>query len=272
MASSSSLKLIAASLLAASLTGSYGCSWIDKQLDRGDKSTVEVRTPANVQGVKHLESYEDVNGLLSLTEKPDVAVLAVSKKLDAQGVSDAHLKVLTDWIEAGGTPWVAGGALDSGFVHSLVGYEAKDFAFKKSATGKRGGELIVRDLTPNLKINQHPLTQGVGKLYVYPRYAIEASDPRETIPLIEMTDSDGKHGVVLAARALGRGFVVLDGTARGDETSTASLPGFDPAHPNAEMTPDGYQGYDWDKLFVNAVELAQNRLQESGIYARPANR
>ena len=263
-------KLLGAALLAFALAGACGCSWMSNQLHR-DKDTVAVRSPGNMQGVKHLENYEDVSQLMSLAEQPDTSVLVVSKKLDtaAQSISDAHLKLLTDWIKTGGVLWIAGPALDGNFVHSLVNFESKDFSFKKSVTGKRGGELIVRDLTPNLKIHQHPLTNGVDKLFVYPRYTIEAT--RETTPLVEMTDSQGAHGVVLAARALGRGFVVLDGTARDDETMSGSFPGFDPSHPNAEQTPSGYEAYDWNKLFVNAVELAQNRLQESGIYARPAS-
>ncbi len=80
--------------------------------------------------------------------------------------------------------------------------------------------------------------------------------------LVEMTDDQGNHGLVLAAVPVGRGWVVLDGTARSRRRLPfGRLPGFDPDHPNALKSDGVWRSYDWPKLLANAKEGATESLR-----------
>jgi len=207
------------------------------------------------EGVERLEGRWSLDQLVE--DGVEASVLVVDSNLDSRDVSEVHLQKLREWIQAGGVLWVAGGGLESDFVQRLSRFDMDDFTFQKAATGRAGGELIVRGASPRMRIHDHPLTEGVDRLYLYPRYGFGAAEG--IVPLVEMTDTDGEHGVVLAARPIGEGYVVLDGTVR--ETRTfRRMPGFDPNHPNAELTDAGWRTYDWPMLFDNAVEVAQRSL------------
>jgi hypothetical protein len=65
---------------------------------------------------------------------------------------------------------------------------------------------------------------------------------------------------VLIALPVGRGFMILDGTARKGHLLFRRLKGFDAAHPNSLKQDSGWNSYDWDKLRVNARDHARQAL------------
>jgi hypothetical protein len=74
----------------------------------------------------------------------------------------------------------------------------------------------------------------VEQLYLYPQRDFTGTPKVQA--LVEMTNPEGERGVILGAVPYGKGWIVLDGTAR--ETRRAWWPfgrskGFDEDHPNA---------------------------------------
>ena len=196
--------------------------------------------------------------LLNMDKYGDARVVIIPG--DLPNVSDAHIAALRDWVSKGGTVWVQEPALSNAALSTLVAINQQNFKFAKTATGKNGGELVVKDKVPRLKINDDPLTEGVEKLYVYPKYAFDGTPG--LIPLLEMTDTEGHHGTVIGAVKIGEGRVVLDGTAHTEGSAMARLPGFSVDHPNAEQQGNQWNSYDWDKLIANARDLSDRAMGE----------
>jgi hypothetical protein len=111
-------------------------------------------------------------------------------------------------------------------------------------------ELVVRGASERLRIHDHPLTEGVEQLYVFPRYRFDGTLHAQ--PILEMTDTRGNHGIVIAAVPIDQGLVVLDGTARRERTFFGRLPEFDASNPNAVRDGEGWNSYDWSRLVDNA--------------------
>ena len=190
-----------------------------------------------------------VDQLLSLKDYPDLKMLVLPQPLER--VSDAHMLKLRDWVNEGGVVWVESPAVtkESGLL-LVAPIRVQDFDFQKTSKGSNNsGELVVRGSTNRMKIDDHVLTEGVNELYVYPRFRFDGTLNAE--PIVEMTDTEGNHGVVIAAIPLGNGLVVLDGTAR-EGSITGSPKGFDPEHPNAVRTGEKWNSYDWAQLMNNA--------------------
>ena len=191
--------------------------------------------------------------LLELKQTPDVRMLVLPT--DFKGISDAHVAALRDWVVAGGTAWIETPALANPSLTQLVKFQYEPFEFHKTSTGEPGGELVVRDAVDRLKIHDHPLTEGVRQLYVYPRVRFDGTP--DLVPLLEMTDLKGAHGTVIGVVNLGSGRVILDGTARDSGSLLGRLPGFNPEHPNAVQQGEQWNTYDWNRLIVNARELSE---------------
>jgi hypothetical protein len=172
-----------------------------------------------------------------------------------------HLIKLRDWIERGGALWVEGQGVKSGVLGSLIPVEVLDFDFHKTTGESSGGELIVKDALPQHVIHDHPLTEGVQRLHLYPQRSFAGTPKLE--PLVEMTNPEGVRAVVLGAVPYGKGWIVLDGTAR--EKRRAWWPfgrsrGFDEDHPNAIRLGDRWNAYDWDRLLHSTVQAAEATL------------
>lgn len=196
-----------------------------------------------------------MDDILKLPKMEGVHVLLASK-LRPKLISDAHIHILTEWIERGGILWLESESVESEVVRQIVPINVDDFKYTKSGTGKPGGELVVRGVSPRLVIGDHPLTEGVSQLYVYPRRKFDGT--RKAEPIVEMTDTEGNHGLVIAAIRMDAGYVVLDGTARDKKFLFGRLRGFDSDHPNALSQPDGgWNSYDWEKLLANARDKAK---------------
>jgi hypothetical protein len=212
------------------------------------------------EGIYRLD-FSRVDDLLTVRNHPDLAVLILEEK-DRKAVSDAHMKVLRGWVEAGGILWVAGDGLESALPQGIVPFRLDRFDYVKSSTGKRGGELVVRGISPRLVIADHPLTAGINQLYLFARYRFDGTLRAE--PLVTMTDTGGNTGMVLAALPVARGYVVLDGTAREGRLMFGRLPGFSPKRPNSLKQDAGWNAYDWPKLRINARDLARQALAREG--------
>ena len=198
--------------------------------------------------------FADVDAVLGLGQRSDVRLLVVEDS-EPKRVSDAHVTMVRDWVTKGGVLWAAEDGLKSVFVAKLARPEVRRFDYKKTGTGKRGGELVVRGESSRLVIHDLPLARDVRQLYLYPKYRFDGTP--DTQPLVEMTDEQGNHGLVLALVPVGRGLVVLDGTARSRrKLPFGRLPGFDPDHPNAVRQEGVWRSYDWPKLLGNARERA----------------
>lgn len=202
-------------------------------------------------------NFERVDDLLELNATPGIRLLLLDDGTKPKLVSDSHIKVLRNWVEAGGVLWVAGDGLDSSLAKEIAPYRVGNFGYKKSSNDKRGGELIVKGVTPRLVIEDHPLTEGVSQLYLFPRHRFDGT--RNALPLVRMSDTRGNTGLVMAAIPLGRGLVVLDGTARKQRMYFfGHTPGFKEIHPNSVKQDGTWNSYDWEKLVSNAGSYVQD--------------
>jgi hypothetical protein len=202
-----------------------------------------------------------VDQLLALQRYPDLRLLVLREPFER--VSDAHVLALREWVESGGVAWLeAPGVAEEDALQLLVSARVDDFDFRKTSTGGRGGELIVRGMSERLRIHDHPLTEDVDELYVYPRYRFDGTPRAE--PILEMTDTRGTHGIVIAAVPLGDGLVVLDGTARERRKVFGRISGFEEDNPNAVRDGDRWNSYDWSRLIDNAQRLAE-RDEEAAV-------
>lgn len=197
----------------------------------------------------------NADAVLALGQRPEVRVLVLGT-VDPERVSDAHMRAIKDWVQRGGVLWVEGRAVESGTLKLVLPVKVDSFTFRKTTTGDRSGELIVRNATPRLVIHDSPLTEGVSQLYLYPRYRFDGTPDAE--PLVEMIDESGNHGTVLADVRLGSGLVVLDGTARESRAIFGRISGFDPDHPNAIDQNGNWNSYDWNTLVANAQSYASS--------------
>jgi hypothetical protein len=201
--------------------------------------------------------FDRPDDLLLVRDIPDVHVLVLSAE-HAETISDIHLQRLRDWIQGGGVLWVEGEGLDSGLVRALAPIKVHDFDFSKTTGENTGGELIVKGALPQHVIHDHPLTEGVKQLYLYPQRQFSGTPKLE--PLVEMTPPGGNRGVILGAVPVGRGWIVLDGTARFMRHAWwpfGRKHGFDEDHPNAVRLGDRWNSYDWDRLLRAAVEVGE---------------
>ena len=202
---------------------------------------------------------ERPDDLLLLDDTTAVRVIVFSGE-DASSLSQVHMTKLRDWIARGGVLWAEGRGLSSGLVEAFIPIENRTFAFHKDS-GDSAGELIVKGALPQHVIHDHPLTQGVDQLYLYPQRDFTGTPKLQ--PLVEMTNPEGERGVILGAVPYGKGWIVLDGTAR--ETRRAWWPfgrskGFDEDHPNAVRLGERWNAYDWDRLLRNTAQLAQHTM------------
>ena len=203
---------------------------------------------------------ERPDDLLLMNDIQEVHVLVLSTE-DTAAISDVHLVALRDWVAKGGALWVEGKGIGSGVVGSLIGVEARPFDVYKTTGDRNGGELIVKGALPQHVIHDHVLTQGVTRLYLYPRYDFTGTPKLE--PLVEMTNPEGDHGVILGAVPYGKGWIVLDGTARGQGRAWwpfGRSRGFDPDHPNAVRLGEQWNSYDWDRLQAATVRQVESAL------------
>lgn len=206
-------------------------------------------------------NFETIDDLLGLERNRSLRVVVVDDE-DRKKVSDAHIQRTRDWVRAGGVVWAVEDGLESTLVKGLAPVSVAGFDYKKTGTGKRGGELIVRGVSPRLVIHDLPLTKGVKELFLYPKRRFDGT--RDVLPIVEMTDQKGNHGLVLGAIRIDRGMLFLDGTARSKKKLPfGRLPGFDPDHPNAVKQEGVWRDYDWPKLLVNARAWAEAALAAS---------
>jgi hypothetical protein len=237
------------------LLGASGCAlWGDdrepvsgrEQLPRLMKIQDGWYTPTELSAdeLLELDRYEELR-VLAFTEEP-------------KNLSDVHLENVKQFVDRGGVVWIQGRFAEYEPFRIIAPITVSKYEFNKTGTGKRSGELIVRGKSPRLQIQDHVLTEGVERLYLYPRYKFDGTIDAE--PLVEMTDSEGDHGTVLAAIPVGLGFVVLDGTAREKNWVFGRIEGFDPEHPNAIAQAGVWNSYDWDELRENAIEYADRML------------
>ncbi len=234
--------------LVLALSGA-GCTTMSEQDQRAAASPASL---VEVDRGVYLLRSGSADALLSLGQRADVKVLRLGA-LDREHFSESHIARLRDWVNAGGTLWVEGRAADEQLLQPLLQVNVERFDFEKTATGDRGGELIVRNASPRIRIADDPLMTGVDQLYLYPRFRFDGTPNAR--PLVTMTDSGGNSGIVLAAVSLGQGTVVLDGTARESRFLFGRIPGFDPDHPNAVRKGDTWEAYDWPQLVRNAAGL-----------------
>ncbi|HEY3174440.1 MAG TPA: hypothetical protein VGK94_01630 [Candidatus Polarisedimenticolia bacterium] len=198
-----------------------------------------------------------IDDLLSIRSHADLNVLVLEDK-DTKDISDSHMKLLRQWVESGGVLWVAGEGLESSLAQTVAPFRSESFDFVRSSSGKRGGELIVKGLSPRMTISDHALAAGVNQLYLFARSKFDGTERAE--PLVQMGDTAGNSGWVLAAVPVGRGFMILDGTARKEHWLFRRLKGFDEAHPNSFKQGSGWNSYDWNMLRVNARDHARQAL------------
>ena len=198
--------------------------------------------------------------LLSLTPGSDVTILVLEEKIP-QVLSDSHLNLTRKWVEAGGILWIAGDGLDSALGQRVAPFKVESYKYEKTSTGNKGGELIVKGASPRLMIGDHALTEGVTQVFVFPRYKFDGTLHAES--LIEMTDTQGKHGLVVAAIPVGNGYLVLDGTAREDHFLFGRVKGFEEKHPNSLKQGKQWNNYDWPVMLENARSMAGEALQDA---------
>ncbi len=202
--------------------------------------------------------WKTIDDLLTIRSHADLNVLVLEDNKTTKSISDAHMKVLRQWVESGGVLWVAGEVLESSLAQTVAPFRFASFDFVRSSSGNRGGELIVKGLSPRMTIADHALTAGVSQLYLFARSKFDGTQRAE--PLVQMGDTAGNSGWVLIALPVGRGFMVLDGTAREGHWLFRRLKGFDEKHPNSLKQESGWNNYDWDKLRVNARDHARQAL------------
>jgi len=209
-------------------------------------------------GIYRLD-FKKIDDLLQLDTTSVVRVLVVEQR-DPKTNSGSLVAITRKWVEAGGVLWAADDGLKSTLVQQIARFNTSEFSFKKAGTHNTGGELVVRDASPSLVIRDHALTAGVNQLYLFPRYRFDGTTGAE--PLVEMTDSKGNEGIVLAVVHVGSGLVVLDGTARsqGGHFFLGQMPGFNSAHPNSVKQDATWNNYDWSRLMVNARSYADSTL------------
>lgn len=203
-------------------------------------------------------NFERVDELLELNATPGIRLLLLDGT-KPKVVSDSHIKVLRNWVEAGGVLWVAGDGLDSVLAKNIAPYRVGRFGYKKASTDKRGGELVVKGVTPRLVIEDHAITDGVTQLYLFPRFRFDGT--QNATPLVRMSDTQGSTGLVLAAVPLGKGLLVLDGTARKQRMYFfGRTPGLKEDHPNSVKQEGVWNSYDWEKLVSNARSYAEDAV------------
>jgi hypothetical protein len=205
-----------------------------------------------VVGTYRLPS-DRIDQLLLLDDLPGLRVLIIDGSAPRK-FSDAHVQALREWIGRGGVVWAEGDGVETTLISQISPVVVKDYVYRKSGTGKKGGELVVRGASPNLVISDHPLTAGVQQLYVFPARTFDGT--KNALPILEMTDEQGSHGVVIAALSIGNGFVVLDGTSRKQSWIFGRIPDFDENHPHAVRQNGSWNSYDWATLVDNARGLA----------------
>lgn len=198
------------------------------------------------------------DGLLTLGDQADLNVLVLENEKVEKNISDAHKKLLRQWVESGGVLWVAGDGLENSLAQAVAPFRVEPFDFVKSSSGKRGGELIIKGLSPRMSITDHELTAGVSQLYLFARSKFDGTAQAE--PLVKMGDTSGNSGWVLVAVPVGRGVMILDGTAREERWFFRRLKGFDADQPNCQEQDSGWNCYDWDKMRVNARDRAHRAL------------
>ena len=198
-----------------------------------------------------------IDDLLTISSRPDLNVLLLEDG-KMSNVSDAHMNLLRQWVESGGVLWVAGDGLESALAQTVAPFRVAPFDFVRSSSGKRGGELIVKGLSPRMTIADHALTTGVSQLYLFARSKFDGTDRAEL--LVQMGDTAGNSGWVMVAVPVGRGLMILDGTARKERWLFRKLKGFDKDHPNSLKQDSGWNNYDWDKILVNARDHARQAL------------
>jgi hypothetical protein len=201
--------------------------------------------------------WKTIDDLLTIRSRADVNVLLLEDN-KTKSISDAHMKLLREWVESGGILWVAGNGLESSLARTVAPFRLESFDFVRSSSGNRGGELIVKGVSPRMTIADHVLTADVSQLYLFAESKFDGTERAE--PLVQMGDSAGNSGWVLAAVPVGRGFMILDGTARKGHLLFRRLKGFDEAHPNSLKQDSSWNSYDWDKLRVNARDRAREEL------------
>ena len=213
------------------------------------------------KGIYRIDS-EHADELLSLAPGSDVNILVLVEKIPKE-LSDSHLSLTRKWVEAGGILWIADDGLYSALGQRVAPYKVDDYKYKKTSTGNEGGELVVKDASARLQIGNHELTEGVTQLFVFPRYKFDGT--LNAVSIVEMTDTRGKHGVILAAIPIGKGFLILDGTAREEHYLFGRVRGFDNEHPNSQKQGKEWNTYDWPMLLDNAKRMAQEALQGSAV-------
>ena len=201
--------------------------------------------------------WKSIDDLLTISGHSDLDVLVLEDK-NTKNISDAHMKLLRQWVESGGVLWVAGDGLESSLAQTIAPFRFESFDFVRSSSGNRGGELIVKGLSSRMTIADHELTTGVSQLYLFARSKFDGTERAE--PLVQMGDTAGNSGWVLVVVRVGRGFMILDGTARKEHRIFRRLKGFDEAHPNSLKQGSDWNSYDWDKLRVNARDHARQAL------------
>jgi hypothetical protein len=200
---------------------------------------------------------DQVDQLLALDKLPGLRVLVIDQNVPTK-FSEAHSQSVRTWLERGGVVWVEGKGVESQLVAQVAPFDVRDYEYQKSGKGGTGGELVVRGGSPNLVIGDHPLTNGVQQLYVFARRSFDGT--RNALPILEMTDSKGHHGLVIAALPIGQGLLVLDGTSRQQRRVLHRIPDFSEKHPNAVKQGKTWNSYDWAHLMENArrVSVANN--------------
>jgi hypothetical protein len=250
--------VLSAVALASLLASGCASTGARESRDNAGLSPVTDPTLGGGEGVYRFGS-KNLDPLLHLDRYPDLRVLLLSDLPDT--ISEAHIKYIKRWVQDGGVLWVEGRAASSPALEEITPIRRGDFGFKKTATDARGGELVVRDVSPKLVIADHELTDGVQQLYVFPRFKFDGTQNAQ--PLLQMTGTDGSSGTVIAAVPVGRGYVVLDGTARENRFLFGRIRGFDADHPNAVEQNGGWNSYDWGKLVANADHHATRELAAS---------
>jgi hypothetical protein len=200
---------------------------------------------------------KSTDALLTLRDQPDLNVLVLETN-KMKNISDAHMKLLRQWVESGGVLWVAGDGLENSLAQAVAPFRFEPFDFVRSSSNKRGGELIIKGLSPRMSIVDHELTAGASQLYLFARAKFDGTAQAE--PLVKMGDTSGNSGWVLVAVPVGRGFMILDGTAREKRWLFRRLKGFDPDHPNCLEQESSWNCYDWDKVRVNVRDHAVQAL------------
>ena len=212
--------------------------------------------------------WKTIDDLLTIGNRSDLNVLVLEDN-KSKSISDAHMKVLRGWVESGGVLWVAGDGLESSLAQTVAPFRSASFDFVRSSSGNRGGELIVKGLSPRMTIADHAFTAGVSQLYLFAQSKFDGTD--RAVPLVQMGDTAGNSGWVLVAVPVGRGFMILDGTARKGNFLFRRLKGFNADHPNSLKQDAGWNSYDWDKLRVNARDQSRQALAD-GKWGQPTGK